>query len=117
MTSLFNSHNQTGLIYLEACYKAGKADLAEKVRLAVRKDLEDQQKYYNYLKAERPEFYGGSLEGTEVLLNDVMLEVLNAIEARYAPQTQSKTNNERPGTITNEVKPDSLTKRDSPVLR
>src|SRR5439155_12126861 len=49
MTSRFNSHNQTGLVFLEACYKAGKTDLAEKVRLEVRRDLEQQQKYYAYL--------------------------------------------------------------------
>ncbi|MEI9913094.1 MAG: hypothetical protein WDO71_27735 [Bacteroidota bacterium] len=95
MTSRFNSHNQTGLIYLEACYKAGKTELAEKVRKDVRKDLEQQKKYYDYLKAEKPEFYGGTLEGTEVLLNEVMLEVLDALEAKYAPQTQAKPNPER----------------------
>ncbi|HEY6504469.1 MAG TPA: DUF2723 domain-containing protein, partial [Chitinophagaceae bacterium] len=72
MVSRFNSHNQTGLIYLEACYKAGKTELAEKVRKDVRKDLEQQKKYYAYLKAEKPEFYGGTLEGTEVFLNEVM---------------------------------------------
>jgi len=104
MTSRFNSHNQTGLLYLEAAYKAGKTDLAEKIRLGLRKDLEDQRKYYEYLKNERPEFYGGTLEGTEVLLNEVMLQVLEEIERHYAPQTQPQT--ERPATIENRA--DSL---------
>jgi hypothetical protein len=44
--SRYNGHNQTGLIYLEACYKAGKTELAEKVRQAVKKDLEQQMNYY-----------------------------------------------------------------------
>lgn len=103
MTSRFNSHNQTGLLYLEAAYKTGKRDLAEKIRLAVRKDLEDQRRYYDYLKTERPEFYGGSLEGTEVLLNEVLMQVLEAIERHYAPETQPKTT-EGPGTIINSGK-------------
>jgi hypothetical protein len=117
MTSRFNSHNQTGLIYLEACYKAGKTDLAEKVRKDVRKDLEQQQKYYNYLKAERPEFYSGSLQGTEVLLNDVMLEVLDSIEKKYGPQAPVKPVTEGPTTIISTAKPDSTNKADSPKRR
>ncbi|MDP4263308.1 MAG: DUF2723 domain-containing protein [Bacteroidota bacterium] len=88
MTSRFNSHNQTGLVFLEACYKAGETAMAEKVRSQVRKDLEDQQKYYSYLKAEKPEFYTGSIEGQEQILNDVAMVVLDAIEKKYAPQAQ-----------------------------
>jgi hypothetical protein len=118
MASRYNSHDQTSLIYLEACYKAGKTDVAEKVRKAVRKDLEQQDKYYKYLKAEKPEFYGGTLEGTEVLLNQVMLEVLDALEAKYAPQTQAKPNPERSGgSIQTEIRPDSLVKKDSPGIK
>ena len=76
MVSRFSSHNQTGLLYLEACYKAGKTDLAEKVRLIMRKDLEQQKKYYDYLKNNRPELYGGTLEGTEVFINETLLMAL-----------------------------------------
>jgi len=46
MVSRYNNHNQTSLVYLEACYKAGKTELAEKVRQEVRKDLEQQMDYY-----------------------------------------------------------------------
>jgi hypothetical protein len=105
-TSRFNSHNQTGLIYLEACYKAGKTELAEKVRLALRKDLEQQKKYYEYINNIRPEFYGG-FERSEAPINDRLLMVLDAIEKRYAPQTQSKPNQETPTNITNPNRPDS----------
>lgn len=115
MTSRYNSHNQTSLVFLEACYKAGKAELAEKVRLAVRKDLEQQKKYYDYLKAERPEFYNGSMQGSEVPFNDVNLEVLDAIEKKYAPEKQPKTTIENPiPSINTSIKPDSIKKPDSP---
>jgi len=112
MVSRFNSHNQTGLVYLEAAYKSGKTDLAEKVRLVVRKDLEQQKKYYDYLKNSRPELFGGTIEGTEVFLNDIYLEVLKAVEEKYAPQTQSQTPVEGGGTIINTPK-DSTKKTDS----
>ncbi len=46
MVSRYNNHNQTSMLYLEACYKAGKAELAEKIRSSVRKDLEQQMDYY-----------------------------------------------------------------------
>ena len=90
MVSRFSSHNQTGLLYLEACYKAGKMEMAEKVRLAMRKDIEQQKRYYDYLKNNRPELYGGSLEGTEVYFNEAMMHALDAIEKKYAPQTQNQ---------------------------
>jgi hypothetical protein len=113
LVSRYNSHNQTALLYLEGCYKAGKMDIAEKVRLATRKDLEQQKKYYDYIKSNRPEFYGG-FERSEAPINERMLIVLDAIEKKYAPQAQPKVNTtEIPGTITNSVKPDSAKNKDS----
>lgn len=111
MVSRFSSHNQTGLLYLEACYKAGKLDLAEKTRAALHKDIDQQKRYYDYLKVNRPELYGGQLEGTEVLLNDVMAQILDAIEKKYVPGAQSKNPVETPSTIINS--PDSSRKSDS----
>jgi hypothetical protein len=110
MVSRYSLHNQTGLLFLEACYKAGKADLAERVRKDLRKDIEDQQKYYAYIKAEKPEF-AGNLEA-ESVFNDVALTVLSAIEQRYAPQTQpAVTPAETTPTIENPIKSkDSSTK-------
>lgn len=81
--SRYSSHNQTGLMYLEACYKAGKTDLAEKVRAALKKDIEQQKKYYDYLRDNKPELYSGNLESTEVIFNEMMWQVLNLIEAKY----------------------------------
>ena len=112
LVSRYNSHNQTGLLYLEACYKAGKTDLAEKVRLAIKKDLEQQTKYYAYIKDSRPELFGG-FERSEAPINEAMLAVLTAIEQKYAPQTQIKPTTEGPTTITNTAKPDSTKGKDT----
>ncbi|MBK7560239.1 MAG: DUF2723 domain-containing protein [Chitinophagaceae bacterium] len=112
MVSRYNSHNQTSMIYLEACYKAGKAELAEKLRLAIRKDLEQQKKYYDYIKDSRSDLFNG-FERSEAPINEAMLMVLEAVEKKYAPQVQTKTPTEGPTSITNTVKPDSAGKADS----
>ncbi len=46
MVSRYNNHNQTALVYLEAAYKSEKKDLADKLRLAIQKDLDQQMNYY-----------------------------------------------------------------------
>jgi hypothetical protein len=106
MTSRYNGHNQTGLLYLEACYKAGKTELAEKIRKEIRTELEQQQRYYEYIRTERPEYFGG-FERSEAPINDAMLMVLGAIESKYAPQaTPSPVNtNEGKPSVVNPGKP------------
>jgi hypothetical protein len=89
LVSRYNNHNQTALMYLEACYKAGKKELAEKIRVAVRKDIEEQKRYYEYIRSERPELFGG-YERTEYPINEAVLHVLDAIEIRYAPETRKQ---------------------------
>ena len=89
MVSRFNQHNQTALIYLEGCYKTGNLDLAEKVRKSIRKDLDQQKKYFDYLKTEREELFKSF--GFEGEINDALLFVLDQVEKKYAPQTQPKT--------------------------
>jgi len=109
MVSRYSAHNQTGLMYLEACYKAGKTDLAEKVKADLKRDIEQQKKYYDYLRDNKPELYSGTLENTEVIFNEMMWQVLTAIEAKYAapaPNTQVQEGNK---TIINTPK-DSLPK-------
>jgi hypothetical protein len=113
MVSRNGRHNQTGLIYLEACYKAGKNELAEKIRLALRKDLEEQARYYKYMETEKPEYYG-AFEQFEAPFNQALLAVLGAIEQHYAPQqTQTQAPGEGPTTITNSPKRDSSGRPDS----
>ncbi len=113
LVSRYNSQNQTGLLYLEACYKAGKTDLAEKIRLALRKDLEQQQRYYNYIRDSKPQYYGG-FERSEAPINEIMLQVLDMVEKKYAPQVQTKSPTEGNNpTIINQVNKDSGAKKDS----
>ena len=53
MTSIYNMHDQTSLMFLDACYRAGDTTLAGKVKEAVKKDLQQQIKYYNSLDEAR----------------------------------------------------------------
>lgn len=82
MASRYNGHNQTALIYLEGCYKAGKKELAEKVAAEIRKDLEQQARYYTYIRESKPDFWG-YYERSEAPINERLLVVLSDIEARY----------------------------------
>ena len=49
LVSRGNMHNRTSLMFLEACYRADDKELAAKVYASVKKDLEQQIKYYNTL--------------------------------------------------------------------
>jgi len=100
MTGRYGSHNQTGLLYLEAAYKAGKTDLADKIRKDLRKDMEQQKRYYDNLRDNRPDLYGADLAGTEAPINDALLRVLDAIEERYGKAKQlNPAATEGPGSI------------------
>lgn len=87
MVGRMNSHNQTTLIYLEAAYKAGNTALAEKVGTALRKDLSDQKKYYDYLKTEKEDFYQGVAREDEI--NGYMIQIQDAIEKHYRAAAQA----------------------------
>lgn len=98
MVSRFSNHNQNGLEYLEACYKAGKFELAEKIRAALRKDIDQQRAYYTYLRDKRPDLFA-QLETQEAPMNEAMSEVLDAIVARYANKTEQPKTTEGNTTI------------------
>lgn len=83
MVSRYNSHNQTALIYLEACYKADMKDLAAKVKAALEKDLKQQEAYYAHIRNTQPAYFGG-FERTEAPINERLQLVLKEIEAKYA---------------------------------
>ena len=84
-SSRVNSHNQTALLYLEAAYKAGHTKLADKVKAALRKDLNEQKKYYDYLRAEKEEFFNSISRDADI--NDYMIKILDTIEGQYGGQT------------------------------
>lgn len=83
MASRYNSHNQTGMLYLEAAYKAGYTQLAEKVRAALHKDLMDQKAYYDYMSAEKPDFY--NTVAREAYINGLMRQLLDELVKTYNP--------------------------------
>ncbi|HTG57317.1 MAG TPA: hypothetical protein VL943_13660, partial [Niabella sp.] len=91
MTSRYSQHNQTGILLTEAYYKAGKLDQARKVAEDIKKDIASQRSYYEYLKANKPEYYAG-LEHTEVILNEIMGEVLGQVEQQYDPLKKAAKN-------------------------
>ena len=124
MVSRFGSHNQNSFIFLEGCYKAGKTELAEKYRVAIRKDLEQQRAYYIAMNGGEMPILSqmGQDENkplfkslvTEYQINEALLATLDEVEKKYAPDKQVKTPVENPTPpITNTVKPDSLKGRDS----
>ncbi len=53
LVSRGNMHNRTSLLFLESCYRADDKDLANKVYSSVKKDLEQQIKYYNTLDGKK----------------------------------------------------------------
>ncbi|RYZ23755.1 MAG: DUF2723 domain-containing protein [Chitinophagaceae bacterium] len=82
MVSRYSSHNQTGLIYLEAAYKAGNLQLAQKLKTALEKDMREQKAYYDYIKNEQGDAYNTLAREDDI--NNYMLEqLLPAIERRY----------------------------------
>jgi hypothetical protein len=81
MASRYNSHNQTAIIFLEAAYKAGNQQLAQKLSTAIRNDLNNQKKYYDYMRTEHEELYQTLI--TESQINEIMLQVFDAVQKNY----------------------------------
>ncbi|MBI1344228.1 MAG: DUF2723 domain-containing protein [Terrimonas sp.] len=94
MPAHYSAHNQAGLVYLEAAYKAGDTVLAEKVRTALKKDMDQQAKYYKYLADNKPDMYRGLMQEEDI--NGRLQMVYDAILGRYAPDKLEKK--ETPGT-------------------
>ncbi|MGC4037578.1 MAG: hypothetical protein QM764_16575 [Chitinophagaceae bacterium] len=110
----YNQHNQATIIYLEGAYKAGYTELAEKVNKALRKDLEQQKRYYEYLKTDRESLYGSV--AIEDRVNTLLLETLDQIEKKYGKGGEPEKK-ENGGSIINTLpggKGDSGQKKDSP---
>ncbi|MFV0605733.1 MAG: DUF2723 domain-containing protein [Niabella sp.] len=94
MASRYSQHNQTGLMLAEAYYKTGKLDMARKVIAAVKKDITEQTNYYNYLKADKPQYFTGLSTIEEPLIN-VMSAAAEAIEQKYDPLKKKEQNPEQ----------------------
>lgn len=121
MVSRYGSHNQTSMIFLEACYKAGKKELAEQYAKAIRKDLEQQRAYFIAINnGQKPIItqYGGSEDNspmfqsltTEYQINEALFMVLDDVEKKYAPEKQPKATEIPNPTIDNPARPDTMRK-------
>jgi hypothetical protein len=65
MTSRGNIHNRNSLMFLEACYLAGDTELAKKVAASIKKDLDQQMRYYNSLTGLKAEMMADEKRMTE----------------------------------------------------
>ena len=95
-------HNIYGMIFLEACYKAGDLELAAKVKADLQREMKQEQDYYNYMKTERESSYA-ELQQDDALNHDLLM-VMDELEKKYNP---------KPGTTKNPT--DSLPRLDTLV--
>jgi hypothetical protein len=87
--------------------------LAQNVKAALKKDFDQQKKYYDYLRTKRPElFIGFDGDYGEAARNETFLRVFDKIVSNYEPET-AKPTTEGPVNITKPAGPDSINKKDS----
>jgi hypothetical protein len=72
MTSRSQQHNQISMQFLYAAYKAGDTTLAAKVARSLRKDMEQQVRYYESLPDEKRELLGYEEDRNNTLLKGLM---------------------------------------------
>ena len=71
MVSRGNMHNRVSLVFLDACYRAGDTTLAKKVAESVKKDLQQQVKYYNALSGRDAENMSDEKRAAESYLQGI----------------------------------------------
>jgi hypothetical protein len=79
MVSRGNTHNRYSLMFLNACYMAEEKALIKKVSESVKKDLQQQIKYYNSLDGQNAENMG-----EEKRMAESYLQALDQMEKQYA---------------------------------
>lgn len=80
MTSRGNMHNRNSLLFLEACYLSGDTALSQKVAASVKKDLQQQLRYYNSLSGTMADNLSD-----ERRIADNYLQALQQMQAMYNP--------------------------------
>jgi len=115
MASRNNGHDIQNMSYLEACYKAGNMTLAKEINAAIKKDLQQQKVYFDYMIANHQElskdFEGQNGDASQ---NEYFLQLLAELEKRYDLQAVKipGTNEVSPTTIQNTAK-DTVKKPDT----
>ena len=93
-----NEHNRLSLAFLEACYRAGDQKLAAKVSASVKKDLQQQVRYYDALtdlKAENMDY--------EKRTAAALLQQLDQLEKTFGPGKSATPESGLIGTDSNGV--------------
>lgn len=83
MVSKNNQHNYFNFKFLEAAYKAGHKELAEKVSKALHKDFDQQLQYYAQLPERKQEAMRSEIAGAQQLL-----QMLTMLDKTYQSGTQ-----------------------------
>lgn len=78
-------HNRNSLLFLESCYLAGDSALAQKVSASVKKDLQQQLRYYNSLSGTMADNLAD-----ERRFADNYLQALQQMQAMYNPASTLK---------------------------
>jgi hypothetical protein len=97
MISRYNSHNRVSLLFLQACYSSDDKALAGKVLNSIRKDLQQQTKFYNSLSPSRQ-----ALMQQDIRITESYLQELTRIEQSFSGKTASPENG---GAIMNPARP------------
>ncbi len=66
-----NMHNRTTLMLLDACYKAEDKALAQKIGMALKKELAQEKAYYNSLQGDKADQMSQEKTETEQFLKNV----------------------------------------------
>jgi hypothetical protein len=82
MVSKNNQHNYYSLKFLEASYKAGYKDLADKVSRALRKDFTQQLSYYGSLPESKQDVMKQEIQGAQQFL-----QMLDMMDGQYKEST------------------------------
>lgn len=77
MVSRGNDHNRQSMYFLDACYRAGDTRLIQKVTASLKKDLQEQLRYYQQLAPEKAD--GLQYDWQEA---SRMLEILNKLKTQ-----------------------------------
>ncbi len=83
MTSRGNMHNRNSLLFLEACYMAGNQPLVNKVSASIKKDLDQQIRYYNSLSGTNAENMSEERRSAESYLQGIQ-----QLQSVYNPRIQ-----------------------------
>lgn len=98
MVSKNNQHNYFNFKFLEAAYKAGHTELADKVSKELHKDFDQQIKYYSQLPERKQEAMRSEISGAQQLL-----QMLDMLDKNYKGGSSIQPSLEMPAPITQPI--------------